>query len=198
MQPFYIITYSSKQSFLCWGIVIKNLLIMIKHKTVNVYDVLGCLRPFTHVMVGWRIAMLMTTIMLNLKCWRLRVYLFVYIISIKVCTVVMSLNTLLPENIKCRIVQMRIYRILFCTCNLNSSDKTNCHQGLLVVISLMFCTPYFYYIPKASLAAVIIAAVVFMVEVRVVKPIYRTKSELLLCLNWKLKKYFCIVTQTIE
>lgn len=41
----------------------------------------------------------------------------------------------------------------------------------------MFCTPYLYYIPKASLAAIIIAAVIFMVEVRVVRPIYRSKSK---------------------
>lgn len=97
--------------------------------------------------------------------------------------VVMSLNSTIPsEHIKCIIGQMLVL-ILFGPCNPNSSDKTNCNPGLLVVVSLMFCTPYFYYIPKASLAAVIIAAVVFMVEVRVVKPIYRTKSELLLCLN---------------
>lgn len=50
--------------------------------------------------------------------------------------------------------------------------------GVLVILSLHLFTPYFYYIPKASLAAVIIAAVVFMVEFHVVKPIWRTKSEL--------------------
>lgn len=49
-------------------------------------------------------------------------------------------------------------------------------SGVLVILSLLFLTPFFEYIPKASLAAVIIAAVVFMVEVRVVKPIYRSKS----------------------
>lgn len=49
--------------------------------------------------------------------------------------------------------------------------------GLIVILSLQFFTPYFYYIPKASLAAVIIAAVVFMVEFHVVKPMWRTKSK---------------------
>lgn len=49
--------------------------------------------------------------------------------------------------------------------------------GLLVIIALMFCTPYLYYIPKSALAAIIIAAVIFMVEVRVVRPIYRSKSK---------------------
>lgn len=50
--------------------------------------------------------------------------------------------------------------------------------GLLVIVSLLYCTPYFYYIPKSALAAIIIAAVIFMVEIRVVKPIYRSKSNI--------------------
>lgn len=51
------------------------------------------------------------------------------------------------------------------------------YTGIIVILSLHLFTPYFYYIPKASLAAVIIAAVVFMVEFHVVKPMWRTKSE---------------------
>jgi len=50
------------------------------------------------------------------------------------------------------------------------------YTGLLVLISLQFLTPYLYYIPKAALAAVIIAAVGFMVEFQVVKPMWRSKS----------------------
>lgn len=51
------------------------------------------------------------------------------------------------------------------------------YTGILVLVSLQFLTPYLYYIPKASLAAVIIAAVVFMVELHVIKPMWRTKSN---------------------
>ncbi|XP_022162658.1 sodium-independent sulfate anion transporter-like [Myzus persicae] len=51
------------------------------------------------------------------------------------------------------------------------------YSGILVIVALLFCTPYFYYIPKSALAAVIIAAVIFMVEIRVVKPIYRSKKS---------------------
>ncbi|XP_050538263.1 sodium-independent sulfate anion transporter-like isoform X2 [Daktulosphaira vitifoliae] len=51
------------------------------------------------------------------------------------------------------------------------------YTALLVIVSLLFLTPDFYYIPKTCMAAVIIAAVVFMVEVRVVKPIYRSKKS---------------------
>ncbi|KAL1453330.1 hypothetical protein WDU94_007476 [Cyamophila willieti] len=50
------------------------------------------------------------------------------------------------------------------------------YTGIIVIVSLQFFTPYFKYIPKASLAAVIIAAVVFMVEFHVVKPMWRTKK----------------------
>ncbi|XP_044272689.1 sodium-independent sulfate anion transporter-like isoform X2 [Tribolium madens] len=51
------------------------------------------------------------------------------------------------------------------------------YTGILVIAALLFFTPYFYYIPKSSLAAIIIAAVIFMVEVKVVKPMWRTKKS---------------------
>lgn len=55
------------------------------------------------------------------------------------------------------------------------------YTGLLVILALLFFTPFFYYIPKAALAAIIIAAVIFMVEVKVIKPMWRSKkSDLLL------------------
>lgn len=51
------------------------------------------------------------------------------------------------------------------------------YTGCLVVLALFFLTPYFAFIPKATLAAIIIAAVIFMVEVKVVKPMWRTKKS---------------------
>ncbi|XP_050537914.1 sodium-independent sulfate anion transporter-like [Daktulosphaira vitifoliae] len=50
------------------------------------------------------------------------------------------------------------------------------YTGIIVIVALQFFTPYFVYIPKAALAAVIIAAVVFMVELHVIKPMWRTKK----------------------
>ncbi|XP_076302565.1 sodium-independent sulfate anion transporter-like [Lasioglossum baleicum] len=50
------------------------------------------------------------------------------------------------------------------------------YTGVLVLVSLQFLTPYLYYIPNAALAAIIIAAVIFMVELHVIKPIWRTKK----------------------
>lgn len=54
------------------------------------------------------------------------------------------------------------------------------YTAVLVIVALLFFTPSFYYIPKSCLAAIIIAAVVFMVEVKVVKPMWRTKSTSLI------------------
>ncbi|XP_050307293.1 sodium-independent sulfate anion transporter-like isoform X2 [Anthonomus grandis grandis] len=51
------------------------------------------------------------------------------------------------------------------------------YTGLLVILALLFFTPFFYFIPKAALAAIIIAAVIFMVEVKVVKPMWRSKKS---------------------
>ncbi|XP_033305969.1 sodium-independent sulfate anion transporter isoform X1 [Bombus bifarius] len=51
------------------------------------------------------------------------------------------------------------------------------YTGTLVILALFFLTPYFSYIPRSTLAAIIIAAVIFMVEVKVVKPMWRTKKS---------------------
>jgi len=42
---------------------------------------------------------------------------------------------------------------------------------------LLFLTQLFYFIPKAALAAIIIAAVIFMIEYHVVVPIWKTKKS---------------------
>jgi len=48
--------------------------------------------------------------------------------------------------------------------------------GLTVMAALLFLTPYFYYIPKTSLAAVIISASFTMVDIKIVKYVYKSKS----------------------
>jgi sodium-independent sulfate anion transporter 11 len=47
----------------------------------------------------------------------------------------------------------------------------------MVLLALGFLTPYFAFIPKASLAAVIISAVIFMIEYEVVKPMWRSSKK---------------------
>ncbi|XP_028160691.1 sodium-independent sulfate anion transporter isoform X1 [Ostrinia nubilalis] len=50
------------------------------------------------------------------------------------------------------------------------------YTGLMVILALQFFTQYFEYIPKAALAAVIISAIIFMVEYNVIKPMWRAKK----------------------
>ena len=54
--------------------------------------------------------------------------------------------------------------------------------GSLVLLSLTVLTPYFYFIPKSALAAIIISAMIFMIDIDLVKKIFRTKSRCLLYL----------------
>jgi MFS superfamily sulfate permease-like transporter len=49
--------------------------------------------------------------------------------------------------------------------------------GIMVILSLSLLTPYFYFIPKATLSSVIICAVIFMVEIGMVKPMWKSNSE---------------------
>lgn len=51
------------------------------------------------------------------------------------------------------------------------------YTAIVVILSLSFLTPWFFYIPKAALAAVIIVAVAFMIELHVFGPIWKTKSK---------------------
>ncbi|XP_068084370.1 sodium-independent sulfate anion transporter [Anabrus simplex] len=51
------------------------------------------------------------------------------------------------------------------------------YVGILVILSLSLLTPYFYFIPEATLASVIICSVIFMVEVRMIKPIWGSNKR---------------------
>ena len=52
------------------------------------------------------------------------------------------------------------------------------YTGLLVLLCLAFLMPYTAFIPKATLAAVIITAVIFSVECRLVVSVWKTKSKM--------------------
>ena len=45
------------------------------------------------------------------------------------------------------------------------------------MLAITVLTPYFYYIPKSSLAAVIIVAVIFMVEVHLIQLVWKSRSN---------------------
>jgi sodium-independent sulfate anion transporter 11 len=66
------------------------------------------------------------------------------------------------------------------TVNLQSGVKTplcGLITGSLVILALEFLTPYFLYIPKASIAAVICVSCLFMVNPYIMLPLWRSKSE---------------------
>lgn len=47
------------------------------------------------------------------------------------------------------------------------------YTGILTLLALSFLTPYFYYIPRATLAAVLVSAVFFMVDLRIFKVLWK-------------------------
>ncbi|XP_033336485.1 sodium-independent sulfate anion transporter [Megalopta genalis] len=51
------------------------------------------------------------------------------------------------------------------------------YTGILVILALSLLTPYFYYIPRATLSSVIISAVIFMIEVEIIGPIWRCSKR---------------------
>lgn len=55
-------------------------------------------------------------------------------------------------------------------------DAVYCFLGGVVLLALAVLTPSFHYIPKASLAAIIISAVLTMVDYRSVVVLWRVRS----------------------
>lgn len=62
-------------------------------------------------------------------------------------------------------------------CSISLIVYTHLFTGVLILLALSLLTPYFYFIPKASLAAVIICAVIFMIEYEVVKPMWKSSRK---------------------
>ncbi|XP_022917078.2 sodium-independent sulfate anion transporter-like [Onthophagus taurus] len=65
------------------------------------------------------------------------------------------------------------------------------YAASIILMALGFLTPYFYYIPKATLSAVLIAAVIFMIDYKIVFKLYPKhkfdlvtySTTLILCLS---------------
>lgn len=66
------------------------------------------------------------------------------------------------------------------------------YTGILVLLALSVLTPYFRYIPRAALSAVIISAVIFMIEYEVVKPLWRCSKRELLTVTLTLVLSLCV------
>lgn len=50
-------------------------------------------------------------------------------------------------------------------------------SGIIVLLTLALLTPYFYFIPRAALASVIVCAVLHMVDIAIIKKLWATSSE---------------------
>lgn len=66
------------------------------------------------------------------------------------------------------------------------------YTGTLVLLALGVLTPYFQYIPRAALSAVIISAVIFMIEYEVIKPLWKCSRRELLTVSVTLILSLCI------
>ncbi|XP_046406377.1 sodium-independent sulfate anion transporter-like isoform X1 [Ischnura elegans] len=51
------------------------------------------------------------------------------------------------------------------------------YTGTLIMLALGFLTPYFYYIPRATLSAVLICAVMFMADFGIYKKLWQTSKQ---------------------
>ncbi|XP_063240337.1 sodium-independent sulfate anion transporter-like [Bacillus rossius redtenbacheri] len=51
------------------------------------------------------------------------------------------------------------------------------YSALLILLALCYLTPYFYYIPRAALSAVLISAVIFMVEVDTMRQLWKKSKR---------------------
>ncbi|XP_043499775.1 sodium-independent sulfate anion transporter-like [Polistes fuscatus] len=51
------------------------------------------------------------------------------------------------------------------------------YTGTLTLLALSFLTPYFYYIPRATLASVLVSAVLFMVDLRIFKVLWKGSKK---------------------
>jgi hypothetical protein len=49
--------------------------------------------------------------------------------------------------------------------------------GTLIVLALSLLTPYFYYIPRSTLAAVLISAVAFMIDWKILNTLWKCNSK---------------------
>lgn len=47
----------------------------------------------------------------------------------------------------------------------------------MTLLALSFLTPYFYYIPRSTLSAVLISAVIFIIDLKIIKLLWKGCSK---------------------
>ena len=71
-----------------------------------------------------------------------------------------------------------------------SGHTVFCFLGGVVLLALAVLTPSFHYIPKTSLAAIIMSAVLTMVDYKIVFVLWRVRSMLKLFVEHQIQHVF--------
>lgn len=58
---------------------------------------------------------------------------------------------------------------------------SNIYASGLILLAILFLTPHFHLIPRAILSSILISAVLFMVDYQIVKPLWKTNREFIIC-----------------
>lgn len=58
-----------------------------------------------------------------------------------------------------------------------TDNNIGCFVGMMTLLALSFLTPYFYYIPRSTLAAVLISAVIFIIDLKIIRLLWKGCSE---------------------
>lgn len=58
-----------------------------------------------------------------------------------------------------------------------TDNNIGCFAGMMTFLALSFLTPYFYYIPRSTLAAVLISAVIFIIDLKIIRLLWKGCSE---------------------
>lgn len=57
------------------------------------------------------------------------------------------------------------------------TTMSNIYASVLILLAALFLTPHFHLIPRCILSAVLISAVIFLVDYQIVKPLWKTNRE---------------------
>lgn len=57
------------------------------------------------------------------------------------------------------------------------TTMSNIYASSLILLATLFLTPHFHLIPRCILSAVLISAVIFLVDYQIVKPLWKTNRE---------------------
>lgn len=90
-------------------------------------------------------------------------------VAVGVCNIIASLFGSMPINAS-------FSRAAVSNASGTKTPLVGMYTGIMVILALTFLTPYFSYMPRATLSSVIICAVLYMIEVTIAKMIWKINS----------------------